>query len=148
MKGNGEECDESKRGMSAQRVAEMLLATLCRSNVQLLLCLRTRPHTAISTQAPGYGPLQWADCQLLWITISQQVIRAIRRRGAFHTEYSCCFTGCYKPENSQAMNFKHQPEESLPLHMYYSSVNCLDLFTFRFVSQVYVLKKTRGDGSV
>lgn len=62
MKGNGEECDERKRGMSAQRVAEMLLATLCRSNVQLLLCLRTQPRSAISTQAPGYGPLQWADC--------------------------------------------------------------------------------------
>lgn len=109
-KGNGEECDERKRGMSAQRVAEMLSASLCRSNVQLLLRLRPPPHTVISTQAPGYGPLQWADCQLPWITISQRVLWAIRRRGAFHIEYSCCFTGYNRLENSQAMNCKHDHE--------------------------------------
>lgn len=56
MKGNGEECDESKRGMSAQRLVEMLLASLHGSNVQLLLCLRPPLHAAISAQAPGYGP--------------------------------------------------------------------------------------------
>ena len=54
-RGNGEEADESKRGMSAQRLAEMLLASLRRSNVQLLLCLRLLLHTVISVQAPGYG---------------------------------------------------------------------------------------------
>lgn len=103
-RGNGEECDESKRGMSAQRVAKMLLACFCRSNVQLLLCLRLPHHTLISTQALGYGPLQWADCQLPWITISKRVLGAIRRRGPFHIEYSCCFTGYNRLENSQADN--------------------------------------------
>lgn len=56
MRGNGEECDESKRGMSAQRLVEMLLASLHGSNVQLLLCLRPPLHAVISAQAPGYGP--------------------------------------------------------------------------------------------
>lgn len=55
QRGNGEECDESKRGMSAQRLAEMLLASLCRSNVQLLLRLKPLLRTVISAQAPGYG---------------------------------------------------------------------------------------------
>lgn len=94
--------------MSAQRKAEMLLASLRRSNVQLLLRLRPPLHTVISTRAPGYGPLQWADCQLPWIKISQRVLRAIRRRRALHIEYSCCFTGYNRLEDPASA----QPERS------------------------------------
>ena len=92
--------------MSAQREAEMLLALLCRSNVQLVLRLSPVLHTVISIQASGYSPLQWADCQLPWITISERVLWAIWRRAVVHIEYSSCFTGHNRLANSQTM--KHQ----------------------------------------
>ncbi|KAK2910740.1 hypothetical protein Q8A73_008455 [Channa argus] len=69
-----------------------------------------RPHSAISTRAPGYGPLQWADCQLPWITISQRVLWAIRKRGAFHSPESACTL----PLAETALKLDNDPSASEP----------------------------------
>lgn len=56
-----------------------------------------------STQTSGYGPLKWTNCQLPCITISQNVLWAIQRKGTVHIEYSCFCIGYNRLERNRAM---------------------------------------------
>lgn len=131
----------------------MLLASLRRSNVQLLLRLRLPPHGVISTQAPSYGPLQWADCQLPWITISRRVLWAIRSRGAFTLNIHVVLeliTGwrslrqCVSDiiMNSLLLSNRETPAECFFLNTSaHCLVKCLLLFTFLNFSSDFLEKK-------